>query len=74
MFADAKKLWAEKDNKTADDTPAMEDLLPYIDCQTNCPYGGTYTIGKVGELPSCSIPEHQAAFLKKMKSLSGQTQ
>lgn len=73
MFANAKRLWAEENHKTADDTPLMSDLLPFIDCQTNCPYGGTYTIGKVGELPTCSIPEHQAAFMKKMEAQPGQT-
>jgi hypothetical protein len=74
MLANAKKLWAQKNNKTAEDTPAPEDLARYIACDTKCPFGGTYTLGKVGEQPTCSIPEHQAAFLKKMEEQSGQGQ
>jgi hypothetical protein len=67
MLADAKSLWAEQGNKTTNDTPLMKDLVPFIRCPTNCPGKGIYTLGKVGELPSCSIPEHQAVFLKKMQ-------
>jgi hypothetical protein len=67
MFANAKKLWAEQNNKTTNDTPAMEDLVPFIRCQTNCPGGGAYNLGKIGETPTCSIPEHQAAFVKQMQ-------
>lgn len=74
MFADGKKLWAEQNNKTAEDIPTMQDIVPFIACSTNCPGGGTYTLGKVSELPTCSIPEHQAAFLKKMEAQSGQGQ
>ena len=66
MFANAKTLWAQQENKTTNDTPQMQDLLPFIRCQTNCPGGGAYTLGNVGEMPKCSIPELQGAFLKKM--------
>jgi outer membrane lipoprotein-sorting protein len=45
-------------------TPVTEaDIKPYIKLDANgnlpkCPAGGKYTIGKVGELPTCSIAGH----------------
>jgi len=45
-------------------TPVTEaDIKPYIKLDANgnlpkCPAGGKYTIGKVGEPPTCSIPGH----------------
>ncbi len=72
ILANAKKLWAEQNRKSADDTPAMSDVTPFIRGSTACPGGGTYTIGKVGEPPTCSIAEHQAAFTQLMQSEAGQ--
>lgn len=66
-LAGAKRLWAEQNGKTANDTPTINDLLPFIRGAGTCPAGGTYTLGKVDEMPSCSIPEHQAAFNEIMK-------
>ncbi|HEY5232197.1 MAG TPA: hypothetical protein VIK35_01505 [Verrucomicrobiae bacterium] len=66
----AKNEWALINNKTTNDTPTWEDIKRYIqdeerdkpymkiDPKSNlpkCPSGGTYTIGKVGELPTCSL-------------------
>jgi len=45
----------------ANGTPVTEDdIKPYIRGGTlpTCPAGGKYTIGKVGELPTCSITGH----------------
>jgi hypothetical protein len=61
-----KDLWAGNEDKTTNDTPSWDDLRPYFpDFMTNhadwtngrptCPHGGTYTIGRVGEWPKCSI-------------------
>lgn len=61
-----KELWASNENKSSNDIPTWNDLRPYIaDWVTNrmrwtngtayCPAGGTYTIGKVGEFPKCSL-------------------
>jgi len=42
----------------------MKDLLPYMGSQGNgllmpvCPDGGDYTIGSIGEKPTCSNPKH----------------
>lgn len=75
MFANAKQLWAEQNNKGPNDTPTMDEIAPFIRCNTNCPGGGTYNLGKVGETPTCSIPEHQAAFTKMLQEQSAaQTQ
>jgi len=56
----AKQAWALEKNKTDTDTPTEQDLLPYIKGGVFpvCPSGGTYTIGPVGQLPTCSIPGH----------------
>jgi TolA-binding protein len=56
----AKQAWALEKNKTDTDTPTEEDLLPYIKGGVFpvCPSGGTYTIGPVSQVPTCSIPGH----------------
>lgn len=56
----AKQAWALEKNKTDTDTPTEEDLLPYIKGGVFpvCPSGGVYTIGPVGQVPTCSIPGH----------------
>ncbi len=56
----AKQQWALEYNKTADAIPTAQDIASYIKPDANgniheCPSGGTYTIGAVGEPPSCSI-------------------
>ena len=56
----AKNEWALENNKT-NGTPVTEaDIKPYLklDIAGNlpkCPAGGTYTIGPVGEPPTCSL-------------------
>jgi hypothetical protein len=45
------------------DTPTEADLEPYFrHGMLKCPEGGTYTIGKVGDLPQCSIAAHNDYF------------
>ena len=56
----AKQEWAIEKNKTTNDIPTWDNILPYLGHYwTNhapiCPSGGKYTIGKVGEPPKCSI-------------------
>jgi hypothetical protein len=61
MIDAAKQQWALEKNKTATDVPTQEDLMPYISHSgqfPRCPAGGTYTIGPVGEPPTCSISGH----------------
>ena len=55
----AKQQWALENGKTTTDTPTKDDLLPYLKQWPTCPAGGTYTIGSVGENPTCSIPKHR---------------
>ena len=63
----AKMEWSLEMHKTTNDTPTWNDLRPFIagrypDRIPVCPWGGTYTIGKVGENPTCSFkgpPAHQ---------------
>src|SRR5450432_3156618 len=49
----------EKGKKNGDDVTEA-DIAPYIKggVLPTCPSGGKYTIGKVGETPTCSIPGH----------------
>lgn len=63
----SKTMWADQRSETSPDTPTWADLRPdFPDWLTNnarlwtngrpiCPRGGTYTIGRVGERPRCSI-------------------
>jgi hypothetical protein len=57
----AKVSWMIERNKTTNDTPTWADLVGsdgYLKSLPRCPGGGTYTIGKISEPPSCSIAEH----------------
>ena len=66
----AKHEWASERVSTTNDTPTFADLRPYFsDWQTNImfmtngevmdPDGGVYTIGRLGEQPSCFIDGHR---------------
>jgi hypothetical protein len=57
----AKATWALENKKTDADIPADADLFgpaAYIRQKPQCPQGGVYTIGRVGDRPRCSIPGH----------------
>lgn len=56
----AKQAWALEKNKTDADIPTQQDILPYLKGGVFpvCPAGGTYTIGAVGQAPTCSITGH----------------
>jgi hypothetical protein len=56
-----KLQWAFKHNKTTNDAPTWDDLRSFFirtRLPLECPDGGVYTIGRVSELPSCSIGRH----------------
>ena len=59
LIAAAKDQWAIEHDKTTNDTPTWDDLRPYFGQRTNqslkCPEGGIYTLGKVGQTPTCSL-------------------
>ncbi|HRI44731.1 MAG TPA: type II secretion system protein [Fimbriimonadaceae bacterium] len=50
----AKSQWALELGKGEDAAPHMNDLVPYVKEWPICMSGGTYTIGKVGEIATCS--------------------
>jgi len=56
----AKTQWALEKNKGGSATPSEEDLKPYVQTRGDgslptCPSGGTYTIGDLNTLPTCSL-------------------
>lgn len=61
----AKRTWAKGHQKALTHIPTWKDLEEYLAPYTNrpgwtngmpvCPKGGTYKLGAVGELPTCSI-------------------
>jgi hypothetical protein len=51
----AKSQWAMEKSKTTNDLPTWEDIRPYMSRKFVCPQGGTYSLGKIGEPPTCSI-------------------
>ena len=61
----AKQQWMLEQHKTTNDVPTWDDLRDYIGQSgttgpvLTCPAGGTYTIGRVGEKPTCSIARHR---------------
>lgn len=55
----AKAVWALQAKKVSSDTPAWRDLVPEIlQVIPECSSGGTYTIGAVNEVPTCTIKTH----------------
>ncbi len=51
----AKQQWALKNHKSNNDVPTWDDIQPWVQAQLRCPFGGIYTIGRVGDRPTCSI-------------------
>lgn len=55
----AKESWMQEKRQTTNDTPTWEDLAGFFrSVPLRCPDGGTYAIGRIGELPTCSIQGH----------------
>ena len=59
-IAALKEQWGLDHQKTTNDVPTWDDLRPYMrpanaDWIPHCPSGGVYTIGRLGEPPTCSI-------------------
>jgi len=55
----AKASWALENKKTAEDIPTVADLSNYMRAIGVCPANGSYTIGTVGEKPTCTISGHE---------------
>src|SRR6266436_7314397 len=60
LIRDAKARWADQNQKSTNDTPTWSDLVggKLVDEELHCLKEGTYSIGRVGELPCCSISGH----------------
>jgi chromosome segregation ATPase len=60
LIDDAKQQWASDNDKPNSAVPTMKDLLPYFkdNAFPVCPSGGIYSINRVDEVPTCSIPGH----------------
>jgi len=61
MIDGAKQQWALENSKTASDVPSWNDIQPYLGggkAILVCPKGGGYSLGAVGERPTCSFPGH----------------
>ena len=63
----AKDQWMLEKIKTSNDVPTWDDLRTYFrgEVPPKCPNGGSYTIGRVGDMPTCSVAEHTAAYRTK---------
>jgi hypothetical protein len=60
LIDSAKQQWALDQHKQSTDTPTKNDLLPYLGGKFPvCPDGGVYTIGPVGQKPTCSTDGHE---------------
>jgi hypothetical protein len=77
-LCEAKGSWAEEHRANTNATPTWGDLRSYYngptDWPTNapaprCPGGGTWTIGRLGELPTCSIAKHTSAFRHEIDAI-----
>ena len=55
----SKVAWAIQLGKTTNDAPADAELFGPMGYVPICPRGGSYTIGKVGEAPTCSLADHR---------------
>jgi prepilin-type N-terminal cleavage/methylation domain-containing protein len=54
-----KQVWAIDKGKAETDTPGWGDLTPnYLKRLPACPTNGTYTIGAVSAIPSCTKAGH----------------
>ena len=62
----AEQEWAMVNHKTTNDTPTWEDLQSCLrSTNFTCPAGGTYSLARIGEPPTCSLPEHATLYCKQ---------
>ena len=65
LIEGAKSTWALENKKELGDVPSEAELFgpaQYLRERPECPQGGVYTVGAVGENPKCSIQEHNRQF------------
>ena|ERR1051326_3101423 len=57
----AKDQWAVEHNRSTNDVPTWNDVLPYLPSVYRpnqmpiCPQGGRYKLGKLGEYATCTF-------------------
>ena len=54
MLDGAKQQWALENRRSTGDIVTWNDISVYLKPPLVCSRGGTYIIGRVGELPRCS--------------------
>jgi hypothetical protein len=55
----AKEQWALEHQAKTNDIVAISDIAALLkNGIPKCPSGGSYTIGRIGENPKCSVPGH----------------
>ena len=62
MIDAAKQEWGLEHHKTTNDVPTWDSIRFYLrrdGAIPTCPAGGTYTIGRLDQDPTCSYPEHK---------------
>ena len=50
----AKQIWALENNRSKGDPVTWEEIKSYVKVPLICSRGGSYILGRVGELPRCS--------------------
>jgi hypothetical protein len=57
QIAASKEQWVVESHKTTNDVISWDDIKPYLSHEQlpQCPDGGTYILGRVGEPPRCSL-------------------
>jgi len=64
-IAAAKAIWEDEQFRGTNEVPSLTDLFGTNIVNSKrftCPDGGTYTIGKAGDPPRCSLPMHSIDF------------
>lgn len=65
----AKHQSALEQHRLTNDTPTWEELKPYLKTGLTCPDGGSYTIGRIERLPTCSVPWHDSFWRQAHQKL-----
>src|SRR5262249_51943413 len=61
----AEQQWALERHKTTNDTPTWKDVEGVLrSTKFVCPSGGTYSLARIGEPPTCSVPQHNELYRK----------
>ena len=59
IIESAKDQWSVENNKRDGEPTDLLTISTYTKGFPVCPSGGRYRLGNIGELATCSLPEHQ---------------